>query len=278
MELASKIVRGHVFHKRLIPKVHQFKYPHLTFLLDIDELDKLSSSLKLFSHNGFGFYDFRDQDHLESGSLGIRQKVRELLVLEGINTQAASIKILASPRVLGYVFNPLSVYYCFDSSKTPFAVILEICNTFMERKAYVIDLKEMPTHGTIHHTVVKNFYISPYCKVDDQLVFELEIPEKKVSVRATTIRGEDVVIYSTLTGSLGELSDWHLIKCIFSYPLSTVYVIGRIHYHALLLFLKRVPFFSKQEKVDRQTGVMRPHSSLKEPILTSANQTDTDLG
>lgn len=262
MELKSRIYKCQVYHKRLLPKVHQFTYSHLMFFLDLDELPMIDRGLKLFSHNGSSIYNFRDIDHLDEDSQALKDRVVQLFSAAACGVIPEKVFLLANPRVFGYVFNPISVYYMFDRDDTMLGVVVEICNTFMERKAYVIPLSPEAEKSVVSKKMVKNFYISPYCKLDDQLDFRINNPTEKLRLAVNTVNGGATIIETTLSGSPCKLDDHNLLKYSFRYPLVNVLTMARIHWQALKLFLRGVPFAYKEDNPELQTNLYRAHKSI----------------
>ncbi len=273
MELRSCLYRCRVAHQRHVPKKHSFVYPHLSFLLDLDEIEILSRRLFLFSRNKISFYSFCDDDHLDDSGLDLKTKLREVLAQNGIEQELGRVLLLANPRVLGYVFNPLSVYYCYRDSERGdelLAVVMEVCNTFKERKAYVIEAAPEAFAGEsgltkdrrLESRQTKNFYVSPFCKVNDEFYFQVGLPEESLSLEVTTMRGDTKVIWSGLTGNRLELDNLSLILHSLLFPFITLAVISRIHLQALLLWLKNIPFQRKEELSELQTRLFRPHKSI----------------
>ncbi len=261
MELNSKIVTCDVRHTRYSPKLHKFRYPHMMFLLDLDELDLVQNNIKMFSHNGDAPYNFRDSDHLDEGTQPLKTRVCRLLREHGFDEMPTQILLLCNPRIMGYVFNPISIYFCIRKNDEPMAIICEVCNTFFERKAFVIDTSKFAPGEPIVHEQVKNFYISPFCRPDDILRFELQMPSETFQASATTFRGGEKIMYAGMTGTSIPLTNENLSRCALRYPLSTMAAISRIHYQAMLLYLKKIPFFTKEEFPDKQTNLWRPYTN-----------------
>ncbi|MDZ4836342.1 MAG: DUF1365 domain-containing protein [Candidatus Melainabacteria bacterium] len=263
MELNSKIVKCDVLHTRYSPKLHKFRYPHMMFLFDLDELEVLEKKLKLFSHNGDRLYNFQDRDFLDEGAQPLKSRVYKLLRENNFEEIPTQILVLTNPRILGYVFNPISIYFCIRKNDEPMAVICEVCNTFFERKAYFIDTSNLQPGTLIEHEQTKNFYISPFCKPDDVLKFRIEMPSENFEVSATTFRNGEKIMEAKMKGTSIELSNENLRKCAVRYPFGTMVAIARIHYQAMLLYLKKIPFFAKEEFPEQQTDLWRPHNSLR---------------
>lgn len=248
-----------VFHRRLSPKTHEFVYRIFLFALEVDELPRLGRELALLKYNRRGLYSFRDEDHCQSGPGTAREKAEAFLAQSGIAEKPARILLLTNCRVLGYVFNPISIWFCYRADGSPLAAIAEVGNTFGEVKPFLVPVKD----GAFHLRTPKHYYVSPFSDLDQEFDFRFALPDDKLSVFIDDYREAEKTLVSTLTGKRAELSDRKLAAFTFKYPLITLKVIFLIHWHALLLWLKKVPFHRKEANAHLQKGVLRPHASLK---------------
>ncbi|MEY3896892.1 MAG: hypothetical protein RLZZ214_2413 [Verrucomicrobiota bacterium] len=250
-----------VAHCRLRPKRHAFDYRVFMFCVDLDELPKLRVSG--FSHNRFNLFSIDDRDHVALGHPGgIRGNLIAWLAGQGIACpNDARIRLVTFPRVLGYGFNPVSFFYIDSRDGQPLAVVAEVVNTFREMKLYVI--QSAGADGRWHRRVAKDFYVSPFSDPGMQFDFTLGAPAEKWRVNIDTYDGVERVLLSSIRGEQRELSSARLVWYAFKYPLLSLRIIGLIHWHAFLLWVRRVPFLRKSERLEAQQDVMRPHSSLK---------------
>lgn len=269
-------------HQRLAPKRHRFEYGIFMALLDLDELDGLTRAFRLFGRNRSRLYHFRDADHLqfpspESGpeqAPDLKSSVRRWLATQGVETQPdCRIRLLTLPRVLGYVFNPVSFYFVEDVAGVPVCAVAEVGNTFGELKPYLVPLAAAPA-GNDHQTgeprpsfrlvAPKHFYVSPFSDLELSFDFRLQSPAERlaIGVNDVTPTGGTVLI-SALSGERRPFSERELLRLTARYPLVTLHVITLIHWHAFKLWWKRVPWFRKGDRPDRQLGVFRPHPTLR---------------
>jgi uncharacterized protein len=265
-------------HHRLAPKRHRFEYGIFMALLDLDELDSLSETLRLFGRNRRRPYNFRDHDHLlmwkpteeqGSGSPDLKVEIRAWLAEQGVATEPnCRIRLLTLPRVFGYVFNPVSFYFVETAGGEAVCAIAEVGNTFGELKPYLVPLTRVPAggDGSPEYRLVapKHFYVSPFSDLELNFDFRLRTPggQLQIGVNDVGTDGQPVLI-STLTGERRPLTDGQLLRLTARYPLVTLHVIALIHWHALKLWWKRLPLHRKAEKTELQRGVFRPHASLR---------------
>ncbi|CAN5700630.1 DUF1365 domain-containing protein [soil metagenome] len=246
-----------VFHRRYSPKLHEFRYRIFLFALDLDELPEACKKVPLLRHNRSGIYSFRDEDHFQVTPGNARANAEAFLGQNGINEKPAQILLLTNTRVLGYVFNPISVWYCYRADGSPLAAIAEVGNTFGELKPFLIPVKG----GEFHLRTVKHYYVSPFSDLDLEFDFRFKLPGERLSLLIDDYQGTEKTFVSTLTGRREELTTRRLATFSIKYPLITLKVIFLIHWHALLLWVKKVPFHRKEAQVELQKGVLRPHSS-----------------
>jgi uncharacterized protein len=269
-------------HARFAPKAHRFVYRIFLFALDLDELDALHRKLRLFSFNRRNLYAFRDGDffpvhqpiHNPSSNhpdvchpIGdklprLKQRIVTHLATRGIHLTGGRVLLVTLPRVLGYLFNPVSFYFCYDRTGAPVAALAEVTNTFKEMKPYLLG-PETCSDGSFRLRVPKNFYVSPFSDVDVAFDFQLRTPGDRLSIHIDDYVGAARTLTSTLTGPRQPLTDGRLAWFTVKYPLITLKVIGLIHWHALRLWWKNVPWFAKSARATDQRDLYRPHGSLR---------------
>jgi DUF1365 family protein len=251
-----------VMHHRFAPKVHHFQHDLFMFYLDLDELDQLSRNILLFSHNRKNIYSFGDGDHEPAGPGPLKERIAGFLKQQGIQLAGGRVMLLTLPRICGYIFNPISVYYCFDEAGAPVATVVEVGNTFRELKLYLLRREDLAAGGGFEKILPKHFYVSPFSSLELSFDFRLKIPHELLEIKIDDRDGADKVLISTLTGLRAELSNRNLAWFTLKYPLVTLKVIFLIHWHAFRLWAKRVPFARKAANASLQREVLRPHPTL----------------
>jgi uncharacterized protein len=230
----SALYPGWVMHRRLRPRHHRFKYRVFAMLIDLGELPRLDRALALFKWNRGGLFSFHDRDHGDGRPL--KDWLDSLLDAAGIAANGPR-RVLCYPRIFGYVFNPLSVWFCHDETNDLKAVIYEVHNTYNERHAYVFgaDGDKLVTHDC-----AKEFYVSPFLSSDCRYHFRIHPPDDKVAV---TIHEEEAgapVLTASFAGTRRDLDDRALLRMVFAYPLMTLKVVAAIHFEAVRLMLKGI--------------------------------------
>jgi uncharacterized protein len=255
-----------VMHCRLKPKRHAFNYRVFMFSIDIDELPRLASQHFCLGHNRFNLFSIHDEDHITMGqSGGIRANLTSWLAQQGIDCPSdAKIQLITFPRVLGYGFNPVSFYYVTTRTGEPIIAVAEVVNTFREMKLYA--MQSLEADHTWKSRTLKNFYVSPFSDPGDEFDFRLGLPGKDWRVKIDNYCNQDLVLLSGINGKSCEISTFRLLFFSLKYPLLSFKIIFLIHWHALLLWIQKVPFLRKSERCEAQVGVMRPHSSLSKNL------------
>lgn len=253
-----------VAHCRLKPKRHAFSYRVFMFSVDLDELPGIRCLG--FSHNRFNLFSIDDRDHVDLGkSGGIRPNLTVWLEQQGIAVPAdARIRLVTFPRVLGYGFNPVSFYYITAADGAPLLSVAEVTNTFREMKLFPVDGAD--AEGLWQRRIAKNFYVSPFSDPGDEFDFKLGPPGEQWRVNIDDLSHGERMLVSSVRGDRRDLTAARLGWYALKYPLLSLKIIGLIHWHALLLWMRRVPFFRKTDRPEAQLDVMRAHPRLNKNL------------
>ena len=241
----SCIYNGTVTHTRFKPIRHNLRYKTFSLLLDLDEVEKLDKKLSIFSHNKFNLFSFYDKDHGDRDGSSLKNWVLSNLKKFNIHENINTIKILCYPRIFGYVFNPLSIFYCYDNTNLK-AIFYEVKNTFNEQHTYIFKVNN---NEKIDQKCKKKFYVSPFMDMETYYNFKLLEPNEKLSVYIKQTDNEGTVLTATQTGDKKELSLKQLILNFIKYPLMTIKIISSIHYEALLLWKKGAIYRKRHKKL-----------------------------
>ncbi len=244
--MRSSIYTGHVSHRRFAPEQHSLRYGVYSLLLDIDELDELDRRLRWFSVDRFNLMSFRRSDHGPCDGSPLRPWAQRLLAEAGVEIGRGSIQLLVYPRILGYGFDPLTVWYCHDEAGRLAGVIHEVRNTFGERHCYVAPV-EREDGDLIRHGAEKVFHVSPFFDVNGRYDFRLRPPGESVTVVIDYSDETGPLLTAAFAGRRSALTDRNLLSRFLTHPLVSLKVIGGIHWEALKLLRKRVGFRSKPE-------------------------------
>lgn len=239
MSLRSALYTGSVMHRRLRPRPHRLRYHLFWMLLDLDELDDLSSRLFLFSHNRPNIVSFHDADHGNGSARPLRLQIDDLLAAAGIDPRDGKVELLCMPRIFGYGFNPLSIYFCRNGRGELTAVLYEVHNTFGERHSYLM-AASAGVSATAEQECRKAFYVSPFIDMDMTYTFRLRAPDESVTLAIRTTDSDGLLLVAALSGRRRALSNGSLLGVLATYPLLTLKVIAAIHWHALRLWLKGI--------------------------------------
>lgn len=236
---ASFLYVGHVAHLRLRPRRHALRYRCYWLLVDLDDLPQLGSRLALFSHNRWNLFSLHDRDYGDRSGRDLRTYVAEQLSAAGLPQAGASIRLLTMPRVLGYAFNPISIYFCHAEDGALAALLYEVRNTFGERHSYLIPV-EQAQGGIITQHCSKAFYVSPFLDMALSYRFRIAAPAETAMVSILASDAAGPMLTAVLRAKQRPLTDQALGWLLLSHPLLTLKVIAAIHYEALWLVLKGI--------------------------------------
>lgn len=261
MTLSSAIYEGTVVHERVRPKRHHLRYDVFTMLLDLDELPELDRRFRLFGHNRAAIFSFYDRDHGPTTGGALRPWVEARLAEAGLKNDGGAIRLLCYPRIFGYAFNPLSVYFCYRHDGALMAILYEVCNTYKERHTYIIPVDD-PARRVIKQRCGKALYVSPFIGMETDYHFRIVPPGDGVNI---VIRQEDadgLLLAAAFQGVRIPFTARALTRTLIRFPLLTLKVIGGIHWEALRLWLKGIPIISHRPAAQVvQSSVEQPGQS-----------------
>lgn len=280
--MESRLYECRVLHERFHPRRHRFSYRLFYLALDLDELPRLARELPFFSLGRWNLVSLHEDDYLRlqdplhppaaasgpaagsADTTSLKARVLSYCAEHGLQLGAdAKVTLVTLPRILGYAFNPISLYFCRSADGTRRAAIAEVTNTYREVKHYFLPARQGGA-GPIEFgaRVPKHFYVSPFSPLDLAFDFRVREPGRTLALRIDDFAEGRRVLHSTLTGEASPLTGAGLVLALLRHPLVTLRVITLIHWQALRLWLKRVPHFPKAGRPDLQRGLRRPHASL----------------
>ena len=234
----SAVYVGDVVHHRLTPRRHRLRQQAYWLLADLDELAMLDGRLRLFSYNRTNLISLHDRDHGDGSDRPLAEQMREHAAAAGIGADGGlSVLLLCMPRVAGYDFNPLSVYFCVGRDGTLRGVIYEVNNTLGGRHLYVIPAGAARPEETVRQTCEKRFYVSPFLDMDMTYIFRTAVPDDVVRLSVQGRREGGAVINTALVGRRQPLDDRTIARLALTRPLLPIKVVVAIHWHALRMWL-----------------------------------------
>ena len=234
------LYRGSVMHARMKPRAHRFAYRVYSILLDLDQLDAAGRSSRLFSVNRFNLFSFYEGD-FGAGQGGLRLHVDDVLRQAGLGEACARVLLLCTPRLLGYAFNPLAIYYCLGAADEPRALIYEVRNTFGQKHSYVAPIRpgEADARG-VRQERDKLFYVSPFLGMTMRYRFRISRPGETLTVRILESDSAGPVLAATFSGRREAFSTVGLARAFLAVPLLTFKIVAGIYYEALRLWWKGI--------------------------------------
>ena len=244
--MTSSIYNGTVIHKRFKPKIHSFKYRVFSLLIDLSELGALEKKISFFSYNSFNLVSFFDKDHGNRDGSSLIEWVKKNLKENKIPFDDIDIRLLCYPRILGYVFNPLSVFYVYEKSGNLISILYEVKNTFGEQHTYIFKVENK---NLLQHNCTKKFHVSPFIEMNCNYFFRILKPGDKISVIIDQYQFDEKILYASQDGKRADFTSIELIKSYLKHPLMTFKIISAIHFEAFKLWAKGIRFIKKKLKI-----------------------------
>jgi DUF1365 family protein len=244
--MTSSIYNGTVIHKRFKPKIHFFKYQVFSLLIDLSELKILDQKISFFSYNSFNLISFFDKDHGDRDGSSLIEWVKKNLKENKIISENIKIKLLCYPRIFGYVFNPLSVFYVYDKNEELISILYEVKNTFGEQHTYIFKVEN---NNLLQHNCEKKFHVSPFIEMDCNYFFRILKPTEKISVIIDQYQSNEKILYASQDGIRRDFTSSELIRSYLKHPLMTFKIIIAIHFEAFKLWTKGIRYIKKKLKI-----------------------------
>jgi len=245
--MTSSIYNGTVIHKRFKPKTHYFKYSVFSLLIDLSELETLDKKIKFFSFNKFNLISFFEKDHGSRDGSSLIKWVKKILYENNIQYNNITIKLLCYPRIFGYVFNPLSVFFIYDNNEKLISILYEVKNTFGEQHTYIFKVEN--DSKLFQHNCAKKFHVSPFIEMNCNYFFRILKPGEKISIIIDQYQINEKILYASQDGNRANFNSKELLKSYLKHPLMTFKIISAIHYEAFKLWTKGVRFIKKRLKI-----------------------------
>jgi len=260
---AAVLYFGEVMHARLKPMGHRFSYRVMSLLIDLDRLDEADRQSRLFGVNRAALYSFHEADHGERDGSPLRAYAQRCAAKHDIDLTGGRVWLLCYPRLLGYTFNPLSVYFCYRADGALSLIIYEVRNTLGDIHAYVLPVKpgEISDAG-IRQQQEKLFYVSPFVEMAMRYHFRISPPGERVKLRILETDSEAPVLAATFHGRRRGMTTAALLRAFFALPLVTLKIVAAIHWEALRLWLKGARLVPRPNPATANAAIATPNTAL----------------
>jgi uncharacterized protein len=250
-DVAAALYFGDVMHARLKPMGHRFNYRVMSLLIDLDRLDEANRLSPLFGVNRAALYSFREADHGKRDGSSLRAYAQRCAAERGIDLTGGRVLLLCYPRLLGFTFNPLSVYFCYRAGGELALLIYEVRNTFGHIHPYVMPVRpsEISDAG-VRQQQEKLFYVSPFVEMAMRYHFRISPPGECVKLRILETDRDGPLLSATFNGRRRALTSASLLRSFFALPLVTLKIVAAIHWEALRLWLKGARLVPRTDTAD----------------------------
>lgn len=251
----NAIYTGTVYHARHKPFFHDYRYSVFALFADIDSLPELDKKLRFFSFNRWNVLSLYNSDHAARDGSDIRGWLEASCAAREIDISDSSIYILAFPRVMGYVFNPITLFFIYDINNKMQAIVYEVKNTFGDQHGYVLPVDKQSAKGRISHDAQKRLHVSPFFHMDCHYYFRLYPPDEALNIAIHQFDDAgDKVLTATWDGKYRPLTDVQILKQVLRRPLMTLKVTAAIHWQALRLWLKGAKYIPRPKPPEKDTS------------------------
>ena len=255
--MSSGLYAGTVVHQRLRPRRHLLSYRLFWMLFDLDDMPE---GLRFFSRNRGNLLAFRDRDHLGGSGVPLRRQVEQMMSDAALAPDGGPIRLLCMPRVLGSVFNPISVWFCHRRDETLAAMLYEVNNTFGERHCYLIPVAD-PGAPIIRQSCDKSFYVSPFMRMEMTYDFRVTLPGETATVAVDGNDAEGKMIATSFHGQRRNLTDAALLGVVARHGILALKVLAAIHWEAAKLWLKGMRIQARPKPPAALVTIVHPHGS-----------------
>ena len=267
---AASLYVGEVMHARLKPMGHRFSYRVMSLLIDLDRLEAADRQSPLFGVNRAALYSFREADHGNRDGSPLRAYAQACAAERGIDLSGGRVLLLCYPRLLGYTFNPLSVYFCYRAGGELALIIYEVRNTFGEIHPYVLPVQpaEVSAAG-VRQSQDKLFYVSPFMEMAMRYHFRVMQPREHVKLRILATDRSGPLLAATFNGCRRALNNVELLRAFFGLPLVTLKIVAAIHWEALRLWVKGARLVPRQNAAIDPRLAAAKSSDYTSPALSA---------
>ena len=270
---AAALYVGEVMHARLKPMGHRFSYRVMSLLIDLDRLEEADRQSRLFGVNRAALYSFSEADHGARDGSPLRAYVQRCAAERGIDLTGGRVLLLCYPRLLGYTFNPLSVYFCYRANGELALMIYEVRNTFGDIHSYVLPLKpnELSDAG-VRQQQEKLLHVSPFIEMAMRYHFRILPPDQCVKLRILETDGDGPLLAATFNGRRRPLNTQQLLRAFFAFPLVTFKIMAAIHWEAMRLWIKGARLVPRQKAAVHTGLATGKNSDFNSTALSAAPQ------